>query len=382
MNDYDVIVVGVGTMGAATCYELASRGKRVLGLDQFDIPNTKASHHGFSRMFRLAYFEHPDYVTLLVRAFELWQKIECDSGEKLLHLTGGLYMGPADCELVSGSLAAAREHDLVHEILSHADMAKQYPQFHLPKEFVGFFEKRAGFVLPEHAITTYARMATQSGAVIRGNEPVTVIQNTGKGVTVRTPQGEYRAQTLVNCCGAWASKWLDGEDIPLTITRQLVAWVKPKRPELFELGTLPCWAIDQNIDGGYAGLNYGFPMMPDEPGLKLALHWPGRLTDPDDNNPELLEGDEDTFRPILQKLIPDADGPLVSHRVCLYANSADSHFIVDRHPKFANIIMACGFSGHGFKFASVMGQVLADLAIDGRTSLPIEFLSLARFKKN
>ncbi len=381
MNEYDVIVVGVGTMGAPTCYELAKRGKRVLGLDQFDIPNTRASHHGSSRMIRLAYFEHPDYVTLLRRAFELWEKIEQDSQQALVHMCGGLYMGPPDSELVSGSLAAAQQHDLSHEMLDHRDLSRRYARFHLPEDYIGFFETRAGFVLPQRAISAYVDQALRHGAEIHDNEPVTDWQSDGNTVTVRTPRGEYRAAQAVFCGGAWMPQLLRDAQVQLTVTRQVLVWAQPKKPELFQLGRFPCWAIDQHPREQYAGLHYGFPMMPDDPGFKIGQHYPGEETDPDGIDSRLLAEDEAMYRPMLGRFIPDADGPLVSRRVCLYTNSADGHFIVDHHPRHANVVIACGLSGHGFKFAPVMGEVLADLAIDGASALPVSFLGWDRFSQ-
>jgi sarcosine oxidase len=380
-NEYDVIVVGIGTMGAATCYELACRDKRVLGVEQFDIPHTRGAHHGFSRMFRLAYFEHPDYVALLQRAYDLWQKIARDSGLEILNVTGGLYMGRPDSQLVAGSLESAKLHNLEHDLLDRKDAAKRYPMFHLPDGCVAMVENKAGFVHPERAVATYAEQALRRGAEIHGNEPVIGWEPTAAGVTVRTARGEYRAERVVFCGGAWSSPLLDGLNVELKVTRQILAWFWPRRPELFSLDNFPCWALDLQPRDKAAGLHYGFPMLPSNPGFKMARHFPGRPADPDTVDRSVLDGDIEELRPVLRDVIPDADGPMISHRTCLYTNSADGHFIVDFHPQCENVIIACGFSGHGFKFASVMGEALADLAADGRSDLPIDFLSLKRFDR-
>ncbi|MDB5328883.1 MAG: N-methyl-L-tryptophan oxidase [Phycisphaerales bacterium] len=375
MAAYDVIVIGVGAMGASTCYELARRGVRVLGLEQFDIPHALGSSTGFSRMIRMAYYEHPDYVPLLKRAYELWDELEKASGQKLLHLTVGLYMGPPGGEVVSGSLASARRHGLPHETLDRAQLAERFRQFQLPDGWAALYEPRAGFLLPEKVIAAYADLALRAGAEIHGREPVLQWHADDKGVTVRTPRGEYAAAHLVFTGGAWSGSLLHDLGIPLQVTRQVMGWVWPNQPQQFALGHFPVWAINNPA----GGLDYGFPMHPENPGLKIAHHAPGRPTDPDKVAREPLPGDEETFRPALRRYLPAGDGPLLSLRTCLYTNSPDHHFIIDHHPRHEHVTIACGFSGHGFKFASVMGEVLADLATKGKTELPVKFLGLRRF---
>ncbi len=376
---YDVIVVGVGTMGAATCYELARRGKRVLGLEQFDIPHTRGAHHGFSRLIRLAYFEHPDYVALLRRAYENWERLQSLTDQRLLFITGGVYIGLLDSELVAGSFRAAQEHDLPHELLDHAALRRRFPQFHVAKEMVGFYESQAGFVSPTDVMGTYVNQALRHGAELHGHEPIIGWEATDSHVVVRTSHAEYEAGRVVFCGGAWSAQLVRDLGVTLTVTRQVMGWVAPLRPELYELGRFPVWALDENRAGAFAGIHYGFPMTSREPGLKIALHNPAQPVDPDNVERLPIEGDEATFRPILRSLLPEANGPLLAIRTCLYTNSPDGHFIIDRHPKHENVILACGFSGHGFKFASVIGEALADLASDGDTRLPIGFLGLQRF---
>lgn len=381
---YDVIVVGVGTMGASACWQLARRGARVLGLEQFDIPHAFGSASGFSRMIRLAYFEHPDYVALLRRAYDLWDQIERDSGQKVLHITGGLYLGRPDSELVGGSLGAAQKYELPHEMLDRAQLASRYAMFHLPDDFVGFFEKKAGFVIADRAVAVFADQALRHGAELRGREAVTGWRATSAGVQVQTQHASYEAKHAIFCGGAWSDRLVRDLGVKLIVTRQVLGWVWPRRPELFALGRFPVFAIDPALRGEFVGVYYGFPMMPDitgGPGFKIALHYPGAPTDPDSVERGALDGDVETFAPALRQYLPDADGPLLSLRTCLYTNSPDSHFIIDRHPAHANVTLACGFSGHGFKFASAIGEALADLAMHGRTELPIGFLSLKRFAR-
>ncbi len=384
-KQFDVIVLGVGAMGASACYYLASRGAAVLGLEQFDIPNDQGSAHGQSRAFRMCYFEHPDYVPLLRRAYELWHELEQVSERKLLHMTGGIWFGPNDCELIAGSRGAAVTHGLAHEWIEHDDAAKRYPQFTVPDEYVGFYEPQAGLLLPERIISACAEHAAKRGTVLRANEPVVKWEADSKSVTVQTTQGTYEADQLVVCAGPWSDRIVGDLGVPLSVTRQIAIWVQPKRPEQFALGTLPIWAIDRPSGGGSGGesggggMYYGFPILPDKAGFKLSVHCPGPSTDPDTID-RVATGDEtNELREMLGRFIPEADGPLLEASVCMYTNTPDAHFVVDHHPRHANVTIACGFSGHGFKFASVIGEALADLALDGRTELPIGFLGLQRF---
>ncbi len=375
MRNFDVIVIGVGAMGSACAYQLAGRGLRVLGLEQFGIPHALGSSHGFSRMIRLAYYEHPDYVPLLLRAYELWDELERESGQKLLHITGGVYMGGPGSEVVSGSIQAARMHGLPHEVLDRKQIADRFRMFELPDDFSGIFEPRAGFLHPERVVAAFAEQAMRRGAELHGQEPVVEWSADSHGVKVRTVRETYHADRLIIAGGAWSGRLLSDLGIELLVTRQIMGWVWPRQPELFELGKFPVWAID-HADGG---MHYGFPMMPDNPGFKIAFHARGAPADPDRVIRDLLPGDEATFRDALTRYLPAADGPLLAMRVCLYTNSPDSHFIIDRHPHHQRVTFACGFSGHGFKFASAIGEVLADLAMRGTTRLPIDFLKLKRF---
>jgi len=373
---YDVIVVGLGAMGSAACRHLAGRGVRVLGLEKFDIPNSNGSSHGFSRMIRMAYNEHPDYVPLLKSTFALWHELEAESGQKLFHVTGGLYIGPPDGQTVGGSLLAAKTFGLPYELLDRATLRRSFPQFTVREDFVGMLEENAGFILPEKAVAAHALLALRDGAELHGHESVKAWSADDSGVRVTTDRGEYHAGRIVFCGGAWSDKLVRDLGVPLRVTRQVLGWVWPKKPEAFGLDRLPVWMID-HLDGS---CHYGFPMMPDNPGFKLAHHHPGLPTDPDTVQRTPMPEDEQTFRPTLQTQIPDADGPLLSLRICLYTSSPDSHFIIDQHPAHSRVILACGFSGHGFKFSPVVGQVLADLAINGKTDHEIGLFCLGRFR--
>jgi sarcosine oxidase len=373
-DTYDAIVIGVGTMGSAACDALARRGQRVLGLEQFSIPHASGAHHGQSRMFRLAYYEHEDYVPLLRRAFDLWQDLERRSGVKLFHVTGALYAGSPDAELMPRSALAAAHHGLDHEILDSAAIQRRFPQFHLPPGFRALWEPCAGFVIPELAVGSMARLALESGATIRARERVVSWQRRADALEVTTEHATYVARRLVVTCGAWTSKLLRDLGIPLLVTRQVFGWVWPQSPERFALGVFPCWAVEA-ADGS---IHYGFPMLPWHPGLKVARHLRAAPADPDHLDRAITADDQAHFRAALTHL-RDADGPTLSVATCTYTNSPDSHFIIDRLPSDPAVTLACGFSGHGFKFAPVIGEVLAELALDGASRLPSSFLGLARF---
>lgn len=374
-DDFDVIVAGVGAMGAAACWHLARRGLRVLGLEQFDLPHSRGSSHGYSRITRTAYFEHPDYVPLLRRAHALWRELEAESGENILHMVGGLYLGRPDGSLLGGSLRSARQHGLAHELLDRAEVARRFPQFEIPGDWCGLHETDAGYLLPELAIAAMVTQALHRGAEIHGHEEVLSWHDEGERLRVVTPRGEYRARQLIVAGGAWNGQLLHDLGIELVVTRQVLGWVWPREPRWFARGTLPIWIIDRHDGTTF----YGFPMVTLSPGFKLARHAPVQTTDPNNVARDVLPGDEETFRAGLRAYLPKADGPLLALRTCLYTNSPDGHFILGRHPRHPRIAIAAGFSGHGFKFASVVGEALADLAQTGTTALPIGFLRPERF---
>ncbi|MDP9173501.1 MAG: N-methyl-L-tryptophan oxidase [Planctomycetota bacterium] len=374
-NNFDVIVVGVGTMGSAACYQLARRGARVLGLERFDIPHGMGAAAGFSRMIRLAYFEHPDYVPLLRRSYALWEELAKELGREVIHITGGLMLGPPGAAVLEGSLRSVRQYDLPHELLDAAEAMKRFPQFKLPEDYRVLHDHKAGLVLPERAVAGYAELAMRRGAELHGQEAVVSWESSGRGVVVRTTKETYSAAKVIFCGGAWTDKLVRDLGVPLTVTRQPLVWVWPKSPELFELGKFPVWILEHR-DGSN---HYGFPMLPDNPGFKLASHKRAEKTDAETLDRSVHDSDEQAVRGTLRDFIPEANGPLLSVRVCMYTNSPDHQFIIDRHPKHSNVIIACGFSGHGFKCASGIGQVLAEMAMDQQPSLPMEFLGLHRF---
>ena len=372
---YDIIVVGVGSMGSATCYHLARRGVRVLGLEQFNIPHDSGSHHGESRMIRLAYFEHPNYVPLLKRTYELWREIEAASNTKLLHITGGLYMGPPGSELVDGALQSCQQHDLAHEMLDCDQLRKRFPQFVPPADFNAIYEEEAGFLLPQQAVSVHAEQSLKHGAELHGLEPVKSWSSAQAGVTVQTDREEYHADRIVFASGAWTASLLSDLGVDLKVTRQVMAWFAPQAREPFAMEKFPVWFLETEPGHGH----YGFPILPGGLGFKVALHKPATAVDPDAVDRAVQSRDVADLSKFLGQYVPAAAGPLLSACVCLYTSTPDSHFVVDTHPQHDRVTLACGFSGHGFKFSAVVGEVLADLATNGWTDLPVDFLKLNRF---
>ena len=375
---YQVIVVGVGSMGAATCWRLARKGINVLGLEQGALPNPLASFAGATRAIRLSYTEHPDYVPLLRGAYRLWDELGEEAGDQFLVRTGAVYLGRKEGYMVGGALRAAVEHRLEHELLTSQELGERWPQFQVEEEDVGLFEKEAGYVLSERAVGAMVQRALLAGAKLKGHVAVTDWRTEGDGVVVKTDQGDVRADRVVFTAGAWSGKVLEELKVPLKVTRQVLGWTWPQCPLDFTAEKFPVWVAD----AGDGAVHYGFPLTPDGSGgvgLKSARHFPALEVNPDRVVREALEGDEDEVRNGLRRFVPSGDGPLLSLRICLYTNTPDGHFVVDHHPECSHAVIACGFSGHGFKFAPVMGEALADLAVEGKTDWPIDFLGLSRF---
>lgn len=373
---FDVIVAGVGSVGSAACYHLANRGARVLGIDRFEIPHTQGSHHGHSRMIRQAYFEHPDYVPLLRRAYELWDELQCVGGGQFFHVTGGLYIGPEDGAIVPGSLTAARTHGLEHALLSAGEVLDRFPDIRPPADHLHFFEERGGFVVPEDAILAHVGAARKVGATIQTGELVRSWSANRGEIRLVTDKATYTAEKLVLCGGAWSAELARELGIGLQVTRQVLAWFRPLgEAGRFAPGRFPCWFVESDPPFGH----YGFPILPGDPGLKVAQHKPGEVIDPSAATNPPRPGEIEALRAVLDAYFPGCAGDLTHACTCKYTVSPDGHFIVGAHPLHERVSVACGLSGHGFKFSTVLGEALADLAVDGATSLPIGFLAPSRF---
>jgi sarcosine oxidase len=377
---YDVIVIGLGAMGAAALDQLARRGARVLGLEQFGIPHDRGSSGGDTRLIRKAYFEHPDYVPLLERAYANWCDLEARSGEQVLYRTGAVYIGRPERELIAGSLTSAKQHGLTCDAMPPDEPARRWDPLRVPDGYRALHEPDGGFVLAAKAIRLFCEAALRRGVEIRAAEAVLAWRESASGIEVITSVATYRTSRLIVTVGSWAGRLLPDLSRWLEVTRQALFWVWPARTERFELDRFPCWAAQ--IDH-YDGLFYGFPMLParigGQLGLKVAHHTRGQLIEPGTARP--VDASEfDAVREALAAVFADELGPVVATKVCMYTSTPDGHFIIDRHPASDRVFVACGFSGHGFKFAPVIGEALADLGLDGTTSLPIGFLALDRLE--
>lgn len=373
-TSFDVIVLGVGGMGSAACYHLARRGKRVLGLERFDVPHMMGSSHGVNRIIRLAYYEDPSYVPLLRRAYELWRELQSGFGEQLLHITGSIDASDADGEVFTGSLRSCELHDLPHEVLTGRQLAERFPGYRLPDGHAAVLQPEGGFVLSERSIVAHVEGAIEAGATIRAREPAIEWEATPSGVRVTTAKGTYDAEQLIVSAGAWVGK-LVPELEPLAVPeRQVLAWFQPAKPERFQPDNFPVFNLTVE-EGRY----YGFPVY-GIPGFKVGrYHHRDELIDPDAWNREPDEIDEEILRAFTARYFPDADGPVMTMKSCIFTNTPDEHFIVDRLGSEQNVIVASPCSGHGFKFCSVMGEILADLAIRGGTDHDISLFRLDRF---
>jgi sarcosine oxidase len=371
MERYDVVVVGVGGMGSAALYHLARRGKRVLGLERFDVPHEHGSSHGLTRIIRLAYFEHPAYVPLMRRAYELWRELETEAGEQLLHVTGIVEAGE---RIYEGTLRACREHDLPHETIDGREVGRRFPAYRLPSDLPVVFQPDGGFVVHERCIVAHVTGALAAGAVVRARERVLEWEDTGSGVRVTTDRAIVEAERLVLTAGAWSQ---DVARLPAGMVRgvrQALAWLRPSDPALFEPARFPVFNLA--LDGEHF---YGFPAF-GIPGFKLGRydHF-GAGGDPDGIEREPTLADETPLREFAERYFPEGAGPALAVKTCLFEPSPDEHFLIDCHPDAPHAVLGAGFSGHGFKFCSVVGEILADLALDGDTRHDIGFLRFDRF---
>jgi monomeric sarcosine oxidase len=372
---YDAIVLGAGGVGAAAMWQLARRGLRVLGIDRFAPPHDHGSSHGHTRIIRQAYFEHADYVPMLLETYRLWEELENLAGRPLLMETGLLEIGPADGVVVPGVLRAANEHGLDVERLPAAEVQHRWPAFRVPDELVGVFERRGGLLRVEECVRATLIAAEEAGAELRvGVEAFDWVAD--GDVRVETSAGRFAAERIVIAAGAWASKLLKSLDLRLEIRRKPLMWHATSDANVRADAGFPCYLFELP-----QGVFYGFPAI-DERGLKVAEHTGGDVVaDPSAVDRRLLDRDRGPVEAFVQAHLPAADTPCREHSVCLYTMSPDEHFIVDRHPQHERVVFAAGLSGHGYKFAPVLGRSLADLAIDGRTDSPMAFLSLARFSQ-
>ena len=369
---YDAIVLGAGGVGSAALCQLAARGANVLGLDRFAPPHDKGSSHGQSRIIRQAYFEHPNYTPLLLESYRLWSELTCQVDRRLYCEVGVLQMGPPDGVVVPGVLRSASEHDLDVAQLAPDEVQRRWPALSVPEGFVGVLESRAGYLFVEACVEAHLELARRAGAKLRC--PVEVHSwQPGPPVRVQTTVGEFSADRLIITAGAWAGPLLGELGLALEVRRKSLFWYATNPRQESAHDDIPCFLYELP-----SGVFYGFPQL-DERGVKIAEHSGGQAVD------DPLRVDRGVNREEVERIemflgqhLPYVSRRRTDHAVCFYTMSPDEHFVVDRHPEHPHVVFAAGLSGHGFKFTPVLGQALAELALDGTTVLPIGFLALRR----
>jgi sarcosine oxidase len=372
-DTYDTIVLGTGGVGSAALYHLARRGIRAVGIDRFAPGHDHGSSHGQTRLIRQAYYEHPDYVPLLKRAYELWAELSEHCGKQLFHQVGVLQVGAKDGRIIPGVIASAREHNLDVEELSAADLQARFPGFRVPEPLAALFERRAGYLLVEDCVLAHAEYAVKMGAELRTEESVQSWSCEGGRVRVETDRSTVIANSLIVTAGAWAAGVLGDLEIPFQVVRKPLYWYAAP-PALYDQ-TNGCPGFIYEVPFGNF---YGFPGR-DELGVKLAEHSGGdTVLDPlaVDRTPHAAETSR--VEQFLSTYLPGVTRTGTNFAVCLYTLSPDRNFVVDQHPMYPQVSFAAGLSGHGFKFTSVLGEALADLAQHGSTRLPIGFLGCRR----
>jgi sarcosine oxidase len=377
-RDYDAIVVGLGAMGSATLFHLARRGLRVLGLEQFSAGHQFGSSHGDSRIIRETYFEHPLYVPLVQRAHELWRELEATSGKSLMTITGGLMIGPPDGSVVSGTLRSAREHGLPHEILTPSAVHDRFPAFELGANLVAVMDPRAGYLDPEACNRAHVDAARNAGAEAHFDEPLLEWNPDGDGVRVRTQSRSYTADRFVLAGGAWTSSLAPDVGLPLTIERQTVFWFAPDSlTNAYDAADFPIYAYEYKA----GHICYGFPRLPR--GMKASVMHSGELERDAESVRRTVEDDEvkplrAALRPVLPQL---AEAAVRESSVCIFTNTPDHDFVIDLHPEHRQVLISSPCSGHGFKFASAIGELQADLITGGKPRFDISPFRANRWSK-
>ncbi len=374
MNSYDAIVVGVGGVGSAALYHLARRGLKVLGIDRFPPGHARGSSHGDTRVIRRAYFEHPNYVPLLDRAYQNWRELETLCGQSLLAQVGLLEIGPPQGILIPGVRRASQAYALPLQELSGHEVSDRFPGFIMPDDAVAIFEPEGGYLFVEECIRNYVQQALALGAEIEIGTAVTSWISSDSSVSVDCAGTIFQSDRLIIAPGAWAPDLLSELGIRFRILRKHLHWYALNDRLAYDSRQgSPVFFYETQ-----AGCYYGFPSL-DQQSLKVAEHsWGDEIVDP-----LAVDRGRDPRESLRVEAFVSQHLSLVEtretrHEVCMYTMTEDEHFVVDIHPEFNNVCFAVGLSGHGFKFASVLGEILAGLAIDKRCALPIEFLNSRR----
>lgn len=374
--EYDVIVLGLGATGSQTLYQLAKTGQRVLGIDRYVPPHIYGSSHGQSRIIRQAYYESPVYVPLVQEAYRLWHEQERLSSRKLFVQTGGLMLGAPESTLVKGSRLSAETHGLTYEYLDARTIRTRFPVFHPTPNTVGVFENAAGVLFPEVCIETALQLAQAHGAVCMLGEAVTFLAPRRDHVEVRTANGVHIAGQVIVSAGAWLNQLVPELALPLTVARQVVFWFDHGGGQLQGLqpGDFPIY-IWETEDTMF----YGFPDLGN--GLKVAFHHYGQPADPDNLDRQVTRREVAAIETVIRKYF-GIDPIFRDASVCMYTNTPDMDFILDRHPQHNNVIIASPCSGHGFKFASAIGKMLTDMVLERPTGFDLTPFRIDRFDLN
>lgn len=375
MKTFDVAVIGVGGMGSAACHHLSSAGLRVLGLEQFSIPNTRGSSHGATRILRLGLHESARYVPLVLRAVELWDELGSRTGKAIFHRIGSLDVSRPDGAIFTGSLKACIACDIDHEVLDAQDVRRRFPALQCPDDLRAVHQPGSGFVLPEAAISAHVNMALEAGAEIHGHERLVSWERKGGAFTITTDRGKYEAGQIVVTAGAWIGKLLP--QLPVTAERNVLGWFAPKENfAAYSETKLPVWIVDSPRTGHF----YGFPVH-GVPGFKLGRlrECPSPSVDPDVIRRESDFFDEEDMRTFIRECFPSADGPVLSMETCFFENTPDRAPIIDGVPGEEGLWVIGGFSGHGFKYASAVGEVACDLVRRGESRFDLSSFKANRF---
>lgn len=368
-----IVVIGLGATGGAALWQLARRGVRAIGIEQFQLGHDRGSSHGPTRIFRLAHFENPAYVPLLHRASALWRELEALSGRKLRVTTGIAELGPQDGELVRGTLAASVAHQLAHEVLDACALMRRYRAFTIPQNYVAVVQPEGGYIEAAAALDTTIRLAVDAGAVVRAEEKVVAIEPRRDGVRVRTDRAVIDADGAVVAAGPWAASVVPELRLPLRVTRQVIGWFEPTDAAAFGDG-FPVFLLESRH-----GVHYGLPPY-GRMGIKIAKHYHfDEVVEPGRCDARVSAADEAAIRAPLGEFLPAANGRLRDAQTCLYTMTPDETFIIDRVPQAPHVVIASPCSGHGFKFAPVVGEIVADLITSGTTRHEITAFQLERF---
>jgi sarcosine oxidase len=367
----DAIVLGGGTMGSSTAWELGKRGMSAIVLEQFDHVHTFGAHGGETRVFRHAYAESPDYVPLVRRADELWMDLEQESGQEILVRCGGMELAAPGFDHARDARASADQHDIPYEWLDPSDARGRWPNVAIPDGWDVLYSPVAGFLRTEPALRAMMAGATARGVELREREQATDWRADASGVEVETASGHYTADYLFITAGPWAQQALASLGLPLHVRRKTLWWLEVEDARPFDPARFPVFIAD----AGHGEI-YGFPVI-DEFGLKIADHSGGEVTTPETVDRTTKPAEAAHLIAAARALFPGVTGEITKSAVCLYTMTPDSHFIMDRHPAFTNVIIGAGFSGHGFKFASAVGEHLVNLALEP-DSRPIPILAIDR----